>query len=321
MKLDKKDKQLLTQLYLNSRQSFTALGKKLRLSSSSVERRLRKLQSEGIISIMFADVNLAKLGFKGYRLYFKFDVMDAKTEKEILKLFESYPRNLWGVLCEGEYDVLWRIIAKDEMEVEEALSLMLEKFGKKIVEKTVITTTYQTYLSWNRALGGERHPELPMEKITEKEKLSEIDMKILSSLYDNSRQTTVEIAKKVGLTPDAVQYRIRNLTKKEFILGYTAWFDARKLGFEYYKILIGFRSMTREKEKKFLGYCLEHDNVIFINKGIGNWDIEVDVIVKDVIELHKFIRGMKTKFGHFIGKHAYVSAIDERMLNPIREFL
>ena len=147
MKLDKKDKQLLTQLYLNSRQSFTTLGKKLRLSSSSIERRLRKLQEAGIVSLMFADVNLAKLGFKGYRLYFKFDVMDAKTEKELLKLFENYKRTLWGVICQGEYDVLWRIIAKDEIEVEHAMSIMLEKFGKKIVEKTVITTTYQTYLS------------------------------------------------------------------------------------------------------------------------------------------------------------------------------
>ena len=321
MKLDKKDKQLLTQLYLNSRQSFTSLGKKLRLSSSSVERRLKKLEDAGIVSLLLADVNLAKLGFKGYRLYFKFDVMDVKTEKEILKLFESYNRTLWGVICQGEYDVLWRIIAKDEIEVEEAINLITEKFGKKIVEKTVATTTYQTYLSWNRALGGERHPELPIEKITKIETLDKIDMKILSSLYNNSRETTVNIAEKVGLTPDSIQYRIKRLTKENYILGYTSWYNARKLGLEYYKIFIGFRGMTKEKEKKFLGYCLENDNVIFLNKCIGSWDIEIDVIVKDTIELHKFIRGIKTKFGHIIGKHTYVSAIEERMLNPIREFL
>ena len=205
MKLDKKDKDLLTLLYLDSRESFTKMGKKLGLSSSAVERRLKKLEKEGIVALMFADVNLAKLGFKGYRLYLKFDVMDEETEKEISGLFEEYPRTLWGVICEGEYDVLWRIIAKDELEVEKAMNLFTEKFGEKIIEKTVVATTYQTYLSWNRAFGGERHPELPLEKITKVEELDGTDMKILAMLYGNARATTVDIAKEVGLSADAVQ--------------------------------------------------------------------------------------------------------------------
>ena len=321
MKLDKKDKELLTLLYLNSRMSFTQLGKKLKLSSSAVERRMRQLKDAGVISLLFADVNLAKLGFKAYRIYLKFDVLDAKTEKEILALFEIYPRTLWGVVCEGAYDVLWRLVARDEIEVENAVNLMTEKFGRKIVEKTVATTTYQTYLSWNRAFEGARHPEFPLERVAPVEKLDDTDMKILASLYNDARATTVDIAKSVGLTPDAVNYRIKRLTKSGFILGYTAWYDAKKLGLEYYKILIGFRSMTQDKEKQFLDFCLEHDNVIFLNKTIGSWDIEVDILVEDTIELHKFITDIKTKFGHMIGNHQYISAIEERMLNPIREYL
>lgn len=321
MTIDKKDKELLTLLYLNSRMSFTKLGKKLKLSSSAVERRLRQLKEEGIISLLFADVNLAKLGFKAYRIYLKFDVFDAKTEEEILTFFEKYPRTLWGVICQGAYDVLLRIIAQDETEVEDALNHITEKFGKNIVEKTVATTTYQTYLSWNRALGGERHPEFPLEKISKIEKLDSIDMKILAILYENARATTVDIATRVNLTPDAVTYRIKRLTEHTFILGYTAWFDTKKMGFEYYKLLIGFRGMTHEKEKKFLDFCLEHDNVVFLNKTIGSWDIEVDIIVENTLELHNFLIEIKTKFGQLIGKHEYVSAIKERMVNPMREFL
>ena len=318
MKLDKKDKQLLTLLYLNSRASFIEMGKKLKLSSASVERRMRQLKEAGIISLLFADVNLAKLGFKAYRLYFKFDVIDAKTEQGIIKVFETYPRTLWGVISEGEYDVLWRIIAKNEIEVENAAALMIEKFGTKIIEKTIVTTTYQTYLAWNKALETERHPELPIEKITEIETIDKTDMKILSALYANARETTVNLAKLVGLTPDAVQYRIKRLTEKGFILGYTAWFDAKKLGFNYYKILIGFRSITKEKEKQFLNFCIENDNIIFLNKTIGSWDIELDIVVRDNMELHEFMREIKTKFGDIIGKHTFISAVEERMLNPLR---
>lgn len=321
MKLDKKDKELLALLYLDSRMSFTKLGKKLKLSSSSVERRMRKLEKEGIIALMLANVNFAKLGLKSYRLYFKFDVMDRKTEKDLIVLFDSYPKTLWGVICQGEYDVLWRVNSKDEVEVEDALNIMTERFGKKIVEKTVIITTYQTYLPWNRALGGERHAALQFERITKIEKPDEKDMKILAALYNNARETTVELAKRVELTPDAVQHRMKRLTKEGFILGYTTWYDARKMGLEYYKILIGFRNITSEKEEKFLEFCAAHNNVVYINKGIGSWDMEVDVILKDVMELHEFIRDIKTRFGQLIGKHGHIAAIDDRMFNPLREYL
>ncbi len=318
MKLDKKDKQLLTLLYLNSRASFIEMGKRLKLSGASVERRMRQLKEAGIISLLFADVNLAKLGFKAYRLYFKFDAIDVKTEQQIIDVFESYERTLWGVISEGEYDVLWRIIAKNEIDVENAAVIMIEKFGTKIVEKTIVTTTYQTYLAWNKALGGERHPELPIEKMGEIENVDTTDMKLLSALYTNARETTVNLAKLIDLTPDAVQYRIKRLTQKNVILGYTVWFDAKKLGFNYYKILIGFRSITKERETQFLNFCIENDSIVFLNKTIGSWDIELDIIVRDNSELHEFMREIKTKFGEIIGKHTFISAVEERMLNPLR---
>ncbi len=321
MNIDKKDKQLLTLLYLNSRMSFVEMGKKLKLSSSAVEKRMRQLEDTGIISLLFADVNLAKLGFKAYRLYFKFDRMDEATEKKILQLFDAYPRTLWGVICEGEYDVLWRIIAENEIEVEKAMCHIIENFGSKIVEKTVATSTYQTYTSWNKALESERHAELPIEKLIPIEKVDSIDLKILSLLYANARNTTVHIAQSVGLTPDAVQYRIKKLIQNGFILGYTAWFDAKELGFDYCKLLIGFRNITKQKEEQFLRFCIENDGVVFVNKTIGSWDIEVDIIIRNNTELHQFMREIKTKFGEIIGKHHFVSAVEERMLNPLREYL
>ena len=157
-----------------------------------------------------------------------------------------------------------------------------------------------------------------MEKIEQVEKVDEVDMQILQSLYGDARLSTVELGRRTGLSADAAAKRIKRLVKDKFILGYSAWFDARKMGFNYYKILIGFRSATKEKEKKFLDYMVQQDAVIFINKCIGSWDIEIDVIVHDTRDLHKFLLDIKTKFGSIIGKHAYVAAIEERMLNPLR---
>ncbi|MBS3146692.1 Lrp/AsnC family transcriptional regulator, partial [Candidatus Woesearchaeota archaeon] len=48
-KLDLKDKRLLYELDLDSRQSFNELGKKLSLSKSSVIYRINNMQKSGII--------------------------------------------------------------------------------------------------------------------------------------------------------------------------------------------------------------------------------------------------------------------------------
>ncbi len=316
--LDKKDKQLLNLLYLNSRMSFIQMGKKLQLSSSAVERRMRKLQDSGVVNQVFAAVNLAKLGLKAYRLYFKFDVMDKKTEEEVKQVFRDYSRTVWGVICQGEYDVLWRIVAKDENEVEDAAYIMIEKFGRHIIEKTIIMTTYHTFLSWNSAFDCRREAEIPIEKTVSTTVLDNKDMLLLSALNNNSRETTIALAKIAGLSPDAVRYRIKKLIREQYILGFTAWYDSRKLGFEYYKILITFRSITRPKEKEFLNYCIEKDQVVFINKCIGGWDMEVDIIVRNAKELHDFVADFKTNFGSIIGKHTFITAIDDTLFNPLR---
>lgn len=318
MKLDKKDKELLNLMYINSRQSFVQLGKKLHLSNTAVQRRLAQLLQEGIIFFPLANVSFAKLGLRSYRLYFKFDSLDKKTEEEVLRVFENHPRALWGVICEGEYDAMCRILAKDELEVERFASIMIEHFGSKIVEKTIATTTYQVYFPWNKAFGTPRPPPLPPEALSHIEKTDAIDLILLRELYGNSRISSVELSKKANLTPDAVNYRIKMLQKKGLIQGFTAWFDAKKLGFNYYKFLIGFRSITPEKERQFLRFCAQNDNVVFLNKAIGSWDIELDIIVRDNSELHEFTREIKTKFGHIIGRHSFISVVEERMLNPLR---
>ena len=321
MELDKKNRQLLNLLYLNSRESFVRLGRKLKLSSLSVERRLASLQKEGIIELLHANVNRAKLGFSEYRLFFKFDVMDSGTEAEVLQLFESYPRTGWGVIAEGEYEVLWRIYARDEFEVEKAVFLMMEKFGRKIVEKTVVTTIYEAYFTWDKAFGTERIASFPERERHEEEEIDKEDMGILRELFSDSRAKIASIAKRVGLTPDTVGYRVKRLRERGILTGYTAWFDPRKLGFNYYKILFWFQCSSIEDEQKFVRYCMAKSEVVYLVKTMGGWDMEIDVVVRNNGELHDLTRDIKTKFGRIIGRHAFITVVAERTRNPLREYL
>jgi len=72
IKLDLKDKKLLYQLDINSRQSYKEIGKKIGLSKDAVSYRIKQLQEEGIIRQFHTVIDVGKLGLISFRLYLKF---------------------------------------------------------------------------------------------------------------------------------------------------------------------------------------------------------------------------------------------------------
>src|SRR3989338_10516950 len=79
-KLDLKDKRLLYELDLDSRQSFNELGKKLSLSKSSVIYRINNMQKSGIIKQYHTVLDIGKLGYISFRLYIKLQNSTPSTE-------------------------------------------------------------------------------------------------------------------------------------------------------------------------------------------------------------------------------------------------
>lgn len=64
------------------------------------------------------------------------------------------------------------------------------------------------------------------------EKLDAIDVKILSILLANGRRRRNEIASEVGLSLPAISERMKKMTDRGIINGYTVELDAKKLGFD-----------------------------------------------------------------------------------------
>ena len=59
--------------------------------------------------------------------------------------------------------------------------------------------------------------------------LDRADRAIMAALQENARQTNVELAAKVGLSPSACLRRVNLLEQNGVISGYHAYFDAEKI--------------------------------------------------------------------------------------------
>jgi Lrp/AsnC family leucine-responsive transcriptional regulator len=321
IKLDKKDKLIMRELEENARASFNTIGKKIGLSGEVVEYRLRGLKRQGIISRMFSEADLQKLGVKTYRIYLKTENMDQNAVDKLQAYIASNPKVQWYAEFEGEWDYTIRYTMENEDQFKKEMDGLIAGFGRYIKAKDIVITNYQTYLPATYLTGCERKPRgFSLETETREQKtIDETDRKILFYLFDDARIKSTEIAAKLKISPDAVQYRIKKLIDQKIIAFFTTWFDRRKLGYEYYKVLLWFQYPTRENEQRLIAYCEQHPNIVFINRVIGNWDLEIDFDARNSKEIHEFIKGITMKFQDIIRDHTTLTILSDAVMNPFRK--
>ncbi len=318
--LSSKDKLVLQALEANSRQTLKEIGKTAGLSGEGVEYRLNKWRENGFVSKTFADPNLSKLGLKTYRLYLKMGNLSEKIEKKLQKEFLELPGIYWLAITSGQWDYLLRFTLKDETSFKKIIETILERYGQYIESKDFVISSYQTYCPATYLTGSSRASPSP-DNAAELVDIDAIDRKILFYLYENSRIPTTKLASLLNISPDAVQYRLKKLISAGVIDKFSCWLDRSLLGYNYYKVFFTFQYFTPSEETEFLDYCKNHPNVVYINRVIGNWDIEVDFDAKNEEELYKMIKTMRNKFNKIIKSNYSLLIIKNYLVNPFEKTL
>ena len=100
MELDKKDRQILTALQHDARQSLSALGKQIGLSQPAMSERVKKLEDAGVIAGYSARINLAAVGL-GLQAVVRVRTTHEHIQRYV-QLFQSMPEVLDAVRVTGE---------------------------------------------------------------------------------------------------------------------------------------------------------------------------------------------------------------------------
>lgn len=126
------------------------------------------------------------------------------------------------------------------------------------------------------------------------------DKKILYQLDVDCRQTNSGIGKKVGLSKQVVDYRIKRFLKEGIITRFATVVDTYKLGFSKYKIYISLENANKEIIKQMIDFLKAHDKTEWIATCSGKWDIIAGYIVKDVYEFNIAIKEFDEKFSQYV---------------------
>jgi len=149
------------------------------------------------------------------------------------------------------------------------------------------------------------------------DKLDLKDRKILYQLDLNARQTDSEIAKKAGLSREAVHYRIEQMLKKGYINYFMTILNSMKLGYDWYRTFFKFQNLTIKKEEEIIAWLKQHAS--WITKVEGKWDLNTGIFCKNVYEFRDIIDQFLLEYNEYI--ESYEVAIVTRMWHYHRDYL
>ncbi|MBC8495613.1 Lrp/AsnC family transcriptional regulator [archaeon] len=301
VKIDLKDRRILSLLDDDSRTPLTQIAKKVQLSRDAVDYRIKRLQKKGVILRFVPSLNYEKLGFQIFHVFLLVDEFDKAKQQDLIDYLKNH-QNIFSII---EYSDRWDleivIIAKSLLEFDKIISDIAEHSPDIILEKEKLEIIRRYNSNYVPPLIKEEHDK---EKIKhEKEfpaKLDETDFKLLKLLAGNCRQSTYAIGKELGLSGDAISYRIKKLQLEDVIKKFTILVNFSLLQYHWYTFSIEMKLFNLQNEKKFETFLDQNPNIMRSAKTLGSWDLLLYVIVENRQEFHRIVKDMKNVFANII---------------------
>lgn len=292
--MNKLDWKILELLDWEGREPINKIAKAVRSNKDVVAYRIKKLEEKGIIIRYFPVIDMHKLGYHTSRLYFDLEEMDENEEKEFVEFLDKELNS--GQIFRMDYpyrygNFLW---TKSIYEIEKIITRVKRELGKKLSKYNyTLICTFREYPK-DYMFGKNMHQHYLSLEPTKTIDYDKNDFRILQELSKNARMSTVQMAKNLNIPQTTVSNKIKQLEKKKIILGYRAQIDFIKLGYINYFLEIYLDS--NENLDQIEGWANTNKNVVYLQKIVGTCEIEIEVEVKDRVELEHLLNDLRSRF-------------------------
>lgn len=131
-------------------------------------------------------------------------------------------------------------------------------------------------------------------------KLDKIDKKILFELDRDCRQPVNRIARKLRISRDIAQYRIKQLEKNKIIENYYTLINTSKMGYQLLRIYIKFQNTTPDIENEIITYLINEERTLTVYRAEGDWDIATGILAKNISEMNSIWDLFQQKYKKYI---------------------
>lgn len=306
--LDMKDRRILYELDADARQSVALLAKKVGLSKQAVHYRIDRLIRSGVINRFVMVLDTQRLGYSFHDLFLEIHTLTPKKEKEIVDFLKSMSTVGWLATTTGKWDFVVALFTKDSREFNDSLNRIFNRFSDCIKDRTFIIDIDAIYCK-NKYLVDEAKAFLRQDDTygnKEPVSLNSKDMLLLEALDQDPRMSMLEVSRKTGISFDTVRRKLDAMKQSGFIQGFKIKVSPAAFNWEWYLLLMELNVVGEDKTREFTKYLQNHKNVVFIINTIGNWNMMLDLHLKDNAHFQDFMAELKEKFGDMIKSHEHL---------------
>ncbi len=306
--MDLIDKKIMCALDMNCRKPVSQIAHELRIGRNVAAYRIKNLEDKGIISNYICSINLGKLGYKTYKIYFKTQFSTKTSEKPFFDFLIHHKSIIHCLKTEGSFDYSIAIAVKNILELDNFLTEVKTRFRDFIKDYFVSIIVYTKIFKLNKLLLDQKEIQIKFDKYSGEEEtitIDEKDKRIISLLSQRSNLSILDIAEKTKLTPDIIKYRLKKLSSN-IINSYRALFNLGKLGYYHYVLMLKMRRASKKDEEDLVIWCTNKKNVLYCTKRVGHFDFEINMAITDIQDLNSFIDEFKEKFSGLIDSYEIV---------------
>jgi DNA-binding Lrp family transcriptional regulator len=309
-KLDVKDRKILYELDIDSRQSFSQLGKKVGLHKDVVAYRVKKLHEKGIIKNFYTELNCYKLGYSSVKFYLTYQNVTPVIKQEIIDYLVKSSYTDMVASNEGQNDLVVISYVENIPEFSNIWNNIINKY--KDFFSNQIFCVHNTNIEYKKTFLLDEKTDKKENRIIfiesssdKKVEIDDLDKKILELLLINSRIMTLEIAQKLHSTVATINSRIKKLVKTGVIMRYSIDIDWQKIGYRWYNADIVLKD--NEKRQKIVDYIENNPNLDLRMTSLGYVDLELGFCLNNANQLHQIMEDLSSKFPDSIKNYKYFS--------------
>ena len=310
LELDKKDKKILYELYLNARVPVSKISKKVGLSKDTVKYRIKRMEKKGLILGHTAVVNLNKLEYHWNILLIQTNFENQSQETSFIEFTQECKNILKVMKCSGKWDYQIDVVYSSILEFNKIINKI--KYFSPLLDFAVLNCLKEIKYAHipEEFFEGITRKNLkpPVGRVDEsqnKTECDEIDLTIIKNLLRNSRITLLELSRLIKLSPDATNNRIKRLETIKILNGFMPVINTAMLYDEHWIF------MQLNKENKLISFLEEHKSIQTIYETGYQYDLFFWISTKTIGEYEQILTEIKNKFSKEIIKIDSVIALKE----------
>jgi DNA-binding Lrp family transcriptional regulator len=300
-----------------ARESIPILAKRIGVRSHVAQRALKSLRDRGILTPCVV-VDISKLGFVDYAVFFSISPESAKLHRKLMRFLVGSIEVPWVVELAGEYHYAFSLICRHISEVDEFLLSLGKSVGVEMIERTVVARTSWTVLSPRYLLAENSRKSSGYEIYSGPEvvKYDALDIELLRQLSRPEGPSDAECARALGEAVTTVRYRRRMLERKKVIVSYTFSVDGTLIGRFPHIFLLAVKKPSHELRRRLQAFISAEADSVCLLSCIGAWDYELIIDAASPYSVAEFRRRLFERFSIEIGALRSLTPLKTHKLEP-----